>query len=363
MSIDGLKEPTRPWMSLGLSAAETTLRTRIKLYIKRAQEVEQYLAKYPDRWGKFQQEFNSEMDGIFRDIMNYEKANLAKGNIDRVQKLKKLFIKRIRKLLLRKQYFEWSMKRPFGYNGDYKIIDDIYLNNPQTVGFNRLFDNYFQTCPISISVRNRKEDFKKIIRDFINKRQKKQMRVMSLACGPCRDILEMLSSKTFSDKSVNFDCYDADERALKYAKDLLHEFSNVNFYQENVVRLAATKNVTSRIKKRYDVIYSTGLFDYLNAKISTRLMQNLRMLLKDKGILIISNVRDKYSNPNAHYMEWTGDWELVYRDDNEFKSLFIDAGFKPGDLTIQYEQQGIMQYIIATNERDPDTNGLLHEFQ
>ena len=62
----------------------------------------------------------------------------------------------------------WSLRKPFGYAGDFKIIDDLYRNYPTTVGFDRLFDNYTQMSAIAVAVRNRKEDFKRMIINFIN---------------------------------------------------------------------------------------------------------------------------------------------------------------------------------------------------
>ena len=91
-------------LSIGLGAVEASLRTRIKLYKRRSQEIEQYLAKKPDEWGKFQNEFNSEVNGFFREIMNFEKINLNKGSIEKVHKLKRIFINRIRELFLKGVY-------------------------------------------------------------------------------------------------------------------------------------------------------------------------------------------------------------------------------------------------------------------
>jgi hypothetical protein len=53
-------------------------------------------------------------------------------------------------------------------------------------------------------------------------------------------------------------------------------------------------------------------------------------------------------------MEWAGGWDLVYRSDEEFKKIFLESGFKEEQLCIQYEQQGIMQYIISTNSQRAD---------
>lgn len=335
-----------------LSAVEASLRTKIKLYLKRAKEIEDYLSKKPQEWGKFQSEFDSEVNVIFRDIMNFEKENFSIGQKEKVDKLKKIFVKRIREIFLKGAYNQWSLRKPFGYAGDFKIIDDIYQNNPLNTGFERLFDNYFMMSAISVAVRNRKEDFKRLVTNFVNKKQSRTVRIMNLGCGSSREVKEILSSDALLNKNVVFDCYDHEKRAIEYARGLLNGIPDVNFIQENALRIGVSKNVHSLIVHKYDLIYSTGLFDYLNYRISTRLVCSLKKLLNPEGILAVSDVRDKYSNPSVHYMEWVGDWNLIYRDDDEFRKVFIEAGFSKDELRSRYEQQGIMQYVIASNKKD-----------
>lgn len=91
------------------------------------------------------------------------------------------------------------------------------------------------------------------------------------------------------------------------------------------------------------------VFDYLDYGVSVRLISNLKKILADGGILAISDVRDKFSNPSIYFMEWVGDWSLIYRGDDEFRNIFLDAGFLKKDLSCSYEQQGVMQYALATN--------------
>lgn len=336
---------------LEINQSELSLRTKLKLYKKRAEEIESYLSKRPEEWGKFQSEFNSEVNNIFRDIMNFEKINFSLGQEEKVYKLKKIFIKRIRELFLKGTYNEWSLRKPFGYAGDFKIIEAIYQNNPTTTGFIRLFDNYFQMSAISIAVRNRKEDFKRLITHFIEEHKKEyKLRIMDLACGPCRELYEILLAEPQVRDKVIFDCYDNEERALEYAKNLLKNYPNFNFIKENAARMALKKDISLLVDKKYDFIYATGLFDYLKGPIAVALVRNLRKLLKENGAMAISTVRDKYSNPSVHYMEWVGEWNLVYRNDEEFKNIFLEAGFKENELKTQYEQQGIMQYIVAFNK-------------
>ena len=340
----------RSEISLGLRAIETSLRGKIKLYKKRALEIERYLSKRPEEWGIFQAEFNEEINSIFKEIMDFEKLNLANGTIEKVEKLKKIFIKKIRNVFVRKgSYVEWSLKKPYGYAGDFKIIDDIYQNNPTLTGFDRLFDNYFQMSAISVAVRNRKEDFKRILIDFIRAKKKSNVKILNLASGSCRELKELMAFSSAIFKKAVFDCCDNEKDSVSYAKKLLGDLGNVNFVVDNALRIAGTKNIESRIKGKYDLIYSMGLFDYLNYKVSVRLVTNLKRVLKKKGVLVIADVRDKFSNSSVHFMEWVGDWNLIYRSNREFKQIFLDAGFNRSDLQISYEQQGVMQYIIAKN--------------
>ncbi|MDD5069776.1 MAG: class I SAM-dependent methyltransferase [Candidatus Omnitrophica bacterium] len=327
---------------------ELSLRSQVKHYEKRAKDIEANLAKRPDEWGKFQSEFNSEVNAVFHNIMNFEKENLAFGREDRVYKLKRLFIKKFRNIFAKGDYVLWCLRKPFGYAGDFKIIEDLYLNRPTTTGFDRLFDNYTQMSAIAVAVRNRKDNFKEFIINFINSKKKQKIRIMDLASGPCRDVKEILTSGFLSSEDVIFDCYDSDERAIEYAKNSLINFSNVNFFNRNAIRLALSKDINSIIDKKYDIIYSTGLFDYFDEKISTRLVKNLRKLLVDNGVLIIASVRDKFSNPSVYFMEWAAEWNLVYRSDEEFRRIFTNSGFKEDSLQTKYEQQGILQYIIAS---------------
>ena len=100
--------------------------------------------------------------------MDFERKCFANDKLEKVEKLRKIFDRSFKKYFLKGVYNAWSLRKPYGYSGDFKIIEDIYQNDPPTAGFERLFDNYFQMAAISVAVRNRKEDFKKIILKYAN---------------------------------------------------------------------------------------------------------------------------------------------------------------------------------------------------
>lgn len=327
------------------------LRQIIKLYLQRTKEIERFLDNHPGEWGRFQSEFNFEVNRVFQKVMDYDRECIQKNEHYKIEKLRKIFVKNFKHIFLKGVYNSWSLRKPYGYSGDFKIIEDIYLNEPPTLGFERLFDNYFQMAAISVAVRNRKEDFKKIIVKHANYKNG-PVRIMDLACGPCREVKEILTFGLIKNRGVVFDCYDHDENALNYAKNLLKGFNNINFIKKNAIRLSAASDARQLVDKKYDIIYATGLFDYLNFKISLGLVNNLKTLLNDDGIIAISDVRDKFSNPSVYYMEWVGEWKLLYNNDDEFRKIFKDAGFNNEQLKFDFEQQGILQYVIASNAND-----------
>jgi SAM-dependent methyltransferase len=292
--------------------------------------------------------FNSTLDKVYADILEFEKENINKSEL-KIYKLKKIFEERYRQYFLHGDLIRWCMEKPLGYAGDFKIIDDIYRNQSATAGLTRLWDNWFLELSACRSVRERKEDFKKLILDFAQRHRNKDIRVMNLASGPAREIKELLEADVnglFS--KTTFDCYDFEMKAIEYARGILGGgFGNVNFFQKNALRLALEKAIEEDISYKYDLIYSSGLFDYLDERVAARLVGNLRKILKKDGIIIIATARDKYSNSSAAWMEWVVEWYLIYRTEDEFRRIFLDAGIRDGDLQIIVQKSRIMQYCLA----------------
>jgi extracellular factor (EF) 3-hydroxypalmitic acid methyl ester biosynthesis protein len=170
---------------------------------------------------------------------------------------------------------------------------------------------------------------------------------LDLASGPCRELRELFDSGAPEMLDVEVDCYDFDANAIDYARQLLGHRKEVQFFIKNAIRMALKKNLAAEIPNRYDVIFCTGLFDYLDQRVAIRLVSNLRTLLKDGGVLCVSNYWEKDKNPWAHLMEWVVEWNLIYRTKEEFLDVFLGGGFREGDLKMAHEPLKIMQYCLA----------------
>jgi hypothetical protein len=63
--------------------------------------------------------------------------------------------------------------------------------------------------------------------------------------------------------------------------------------------------------------------------------------------MLISNMGEKYYNPSAVWMEWVGEWFLIYRTEEEFKKIFLAAGFSRKGLQMLPQRNKMMQYCLA----------------
>jgi SAM-dependent methyltransferase len=93
-----------------------------------------------------------------------------------------------------------------------------------------------------------------------------KLTILNIASGPGRDLAE--SIKENPNLSLGIDCVDLDVEAISYAKNLLPPAAPVNFIHQNIFKFNANRS--------YNIIWSSGLFDYFDESafksILTRLL-------------------------------------------------------------------------------------------
>ena len=77
-------------------------------------------------------------------------------------------------------------------------------------------------------------------------------------------------------------------------------------------------------EQRFDFVYSAGLFDYLNDKLASKLIDKLYHSVSSGGTLLIPNFAPGLLEQG--YMETFMDWKLIYRNEEQMIQLALDAG-------------------------------------
>jgi hypothetical protein len=223
--------------------------------------------------------------------------------------------------------------KPYGYSGDYDIIDKIHTN---FINENyKLFNNYSINLCGAQAVRNRKNYLNNSIVSITNSHQ---LNILNIASGPCRDIKEFYDGN--KDAKIHFDCVEFDPKAIDYAISVLDGYSkNVNFINKNALRFTTDK--------KYDLVWSGGLFDYFDDNIFVRLLKRYSTFLKENAELVIGNFSP--NNPSKAYMELMN-WKLNYRDKNHLLQLAEQAGLDMNNVFVDSEPLGINLFLHYRNQ-------------
>jgi SAM-dependent methyltransferase len=227
--------------------------------------------------------------------------------------------------------------KPLGYAGDYQLIDWIYTRETAPSGRGKQFDRLFHTYEAAESVRNRKKFFVKKCLELAS-RKKSHVDILNVGCGSCRDVLELFQS-TNNGVRLNMHCVDHEPEAIAYAKKLLSRVRvhhHVHLETANVFRL--------KTNQKYDLIWSGGLFDYLEDRVAILLLKKLWRNLKDDGQIIFGNFSPK--NPTRNGMELVGKWYLIHRTANNLVRLVKATQLPYSKVEITQENLGINLFCV-----------------
>jgi SAM-dependent methyltransferase len=244
------------------------------------------------------------------------------------------FRRKIASILNPDSLFGFSYTKPFGYSGDFFIIEKIYQYYVNPDERYRKWDEFLHSAGAVIAVRNRKtlaiEIFEQLNKKAVGLRQD----VLILGSGPVTETFEFFERNP--DNSLVFEMLDLDKRAIAYAKTKNRKYLNkMTFHNANVIRFTP--------ERKFDLIWSAGLFDYFKGKHFVYLIKRYYEFLKDDGEMIIGNFN--VENPSRRSMEIMGDWFLYHRSAEELKQFALQAGVEESKIDVIQEPLGINLFL------------------
>ncbi len=227
----------------------------------------------------------------------------------------------------------FAAEAPRGYHGDFEIIDGIYCGRISADPGLARWDRFFHAQAAPKAVRNRKQYFQELLRSRCG-RDGHALSVLNLGCGPARDVCEWLEKSGAS--AAQFDCVDLDANAIQFAKSLCSSHLDaVRFHHGNALTFKASRT--------YGLVWSAGLFDYLEDRLFVRLLRRLLRFTEPGGEVVVGNFGDY--NPTRNYMEFLGGWRLIHRSREHLQSLAAEAGAAPENVSIGAEAEGVNLFL------------------
>jgi extracellular factor (EF) 3-hydroxypalmitic acid methyl ester biosynthesis protein len=221
----------------------------------------------------------------------------------------------LRTAMLEDPYIARCVTKPRGYAGDAELIDMIYEQRAPS-GTSPRGTRIFKEgvgFPTAEAVRMRKE----AAIQFVGEAVRSGQRILSMACGHFRE-----GDPLIGQDLSRVDLVDQDALSLAVVRG--RHGGAANCYEANVfsfLRKAAASG------KRYDLIYTLGLTDYLDDRALALLHRMVSAVLAPGGTFMLANFVPNHLS--VGWMEAVMDWHLIYREPEELADLARAGGFVP----------------------------------
>jgi hypothetical protein len=278
-------------------------------------------------------------------------AAVRLASAEEAQALKEYSIRNLHEYFMQSPWMRRALHKPLGYPGDYVVMRYFYERPFEgTTLFAKAINLAGASCKGAKAVRSRKNMIKGRLRSLVDAEGSyRPLSILSIAAGPAQEVFELLSELSEVRFPIEVVLFDQDKEALNYAYSRLKPLVQKRFpgmvhitYVHDSIRHLLTDGTIFGNPFRFDVVFSCGLFDYLQFPTAVALCKNLAANVAAGGALYVGNVVP--SNPSRWLMEHHLDWYLVARTHEETIE-FGKRAVPDGRIQIIEEETGVNPFI------------------
>jgi hypothetical protein len=205
------------------------------------------------------------------------------------------------------------------------------------------------------AVRFRKDLVKRQLKALLARRtgSREPVRVLSIAAGPAQELFELFQELDEMPAPLEVVLFEQDKNALAHAFRRLTPAVEARF--PGRVRLLFLHDSIKRLLRdralfapfgSFDLVYSCGLFDYLQQRTAVMLTRHLAGTARPGGQLIVANMTD---HPGRVLQEIHLDWHLIYRTRDELLEVGRQA-VPRAQVRILEEESGVNPFFELVRE-------------
>lgn len=222
--------------------------------------------------------------------------------------------------------------KPAGYPGDYKIMNYGYERRPEGETVREKFLHLLGMIA-SDAIVCRMETLAELISGYALSRAgiadaEKGVRysITSVGSGPARELEDILKA-TPAHIGWDVTLIDQEPAALEYVYSRIVDVEGRERLNLNALNisfrdmLSPSRDAASFMDN--DIIYSSGLVDYLNPLLAQRFVKRLYEYVKPGGQVIIGNVNDAPTGM-IWPLEFVTDWSLYFRTEDDMRAIAQD---------------------------------------
>lgn len=224
--------------------------------------------------------------------------------------------------------------KPHGYAWDFELIERIYNRSTSHDDELKRWDAFFHASQGAAGARDRAAILTRL------QTQLGPSTLLSVGCGPGLDVRDILLGET---PPRHVTLLDNDEKAIARARANLSIVAGMA--PGTTLEFVCRNAFRWKSDRRFDLIWSSGLFDYLNDKTAVFLLKRLRETTAPRGHVVVGNfAEDHVSRP---YMETIGEWYPIHRSPEDLIRLAVAAGFEEAKAEVIVDDSGVNLFLVA----------------
>jgi Putative lysophospholipase. len=158
----------------------------------------------------------------------------------------------------------------------------------------------------------------------------KEIRIFSIASGSAQAVVEAI--KRCPQLDIKVLLLDVDTSAINESKKMVRD-AGLDAHFSYINDTTKVMEDTARTFQPH-IIEMVGFLDYRRRKQAIDLIDRIRMHLPEGGIFITCNIR---KNREKIFLDWILLWPMIYRSEEEFADVLVNAGFPAKNIRLIYE--------------------------
>jgi enediyne polyketide synthase len=269
--------------------------------------------------------------------------------------LRKRFQQELLPFLDGSENFRHTLVKPFGYAGDFRLLDMLAANQCASRGLAYHFDQSQLEYPASVACRERVEW---ITGELLARLQAKPpaLHASAAAGGPPPLVLLDLGAGAAPVEQhllrhefhppLCLHAVDLEPAALEYLSQKLDgPRLRVHPWRLDLREPAALSKIRD-LAAQADVVIALGLLEALADREAVKLLETVLRSLPNDGVLYTENFVPEH--PTRSLMEWFLDFHLACRSPRELHAMAVRAGADPSRLEIKLDSTGSLALLKIT---------------
>ncbi|MFT7186397.1 MAG: extracellular factor (EF) 3-hydroxypalmitic acid methyl ester biosynthesis protein [Pseudohongiellaceae bacterium] len=224
----------------------------------------------------------------------------------------------------------FAYRKPHGHAGDFELIERICGDFQTSDQGLKKWDEFWNQQAFVQAFQNSQQYFSQTMQEV--ELNHAQTQVLNVASGSSRSVASYLAS---ANSSASFLCMDNNWKALDYARLLCRNYiDQVQFQHGNVCELSTPI--------QFDLVWSEGLFDYLNDDAFKVNLKKLLSQTQKGGCLVIGNLST--TNPSQNYMDFL-QWHVNPRSEAHLYYLASCCGVQRAKMNVVKDPSGVNLFL------------------